>query len=113
MRLEAFDRGDVTVFRVSGEFNIDSVARFNETVAERIAQQHRDFVVDLSGVTAIDSAGLEALTALQRRCEEQLGLLRIAGADATVRKILEITRLDRSLTLCDSTQEALGAFAKN
>ena len=112
MKLEISLQGDVTVLTVSGEFNVDSVARFNEAVADALASQRRDFVVDLEKVTAIDSAGLEALTAMQRQCEDQLGIARLCGVDATIRKILEITRLDKLFTLCDSAEDALASFAQ-
>ena len=112
MKLETSRQGEVTVLRVSGELNAHSVGRFNNAVTESLANQRRDFLVDLSGVTTIDSAGLEALTGLQRQCEEQLGLLRVAGADATLRKIFEMTRLDKLLTLCESTEEALTAYGQ-
>ena len=111
MKLETAVQGDVTVLAVFGALNADSASRFNQAVAETLARQRRDFVVDLAGMTTIDSTGLEALTAVQRQCEEQLGMVRISGADATVRKVLEITRLDGLLTLSRSTQEALASFA--
>lgn len=96
---------------VAGEFNVDSAPQFDRAVADALAGQHRDFLVELSGVTLIDSAGLEALTALQRQSEEQLGMTRLCGANETTRKILEITRLDKVFTVCDSREEALASFS--
>jgi len=112
MKLETSRRADITILDPSGEFNADSVGRFNEAVAEALADQRRDFVIDLAGVTTIDSAGLESLTAVQQQCEEQLGMVRLCGADPTLRKIFEITRLDKVFTLCDTRAEALETFAQ-
>ncbi len=112
MKLETSVQGDVTVLSVSGEFDVDSTARFNKAVADALADQRRDFVVDMGEVTRIDSAGLEALTAVQRQCEEQLGMVRLCGADATMRKIFEITRLNKTFTLCDGPEEALASFGQ-
>jgi anti-anti-sigma factor len=111
MRLTTSRKNDITVLTVAGEFNVDSVRKFNDAVGEAMSEQYRDFVVDLAGVTTIDSAGLEALTALQRQCEEQLGMVRFSSPDGTLRKILEITRLDQNLTLHETVEDAMSSFA--
>ena len=111
MKVTTTQNGDVTVLEVAGEFTWDAVARFTEAADRAFAGGHRDFVVDLRNVEIIDSAGLETLTALQRRCEEQLGMVRFCGPDADLRKIFELTRLDRSLMVHEQMEEALGSFA--
>ena len=112
MKLDVARQGDVTVLAVSGELNADSVGRFRKAVAEAMGRQQRDFLVDLGSVTTIDSAGLEGLTALQRQCEEELGMVRVCRANPTLRKVFELTRLDRQLTLCETTEEALASFGQ-
>jgi len=111
VKISATRHGDVTVLELSGELNHESAGRFNEAVAAAFNAGCRDFAVDLRQVNGIDSAGLEAFTALQRRCEEQLGMVRFCGPDATLKKIFELTRLDRSLAVEDSLDEALASFA--
>ncbi len=111
MNVTTRQEGDVTVLEIAGELTHESVPRFTEAATRAFDAGRRDFVVDLRRAEAIDSAGLEAFTALQRRCEEQLGMVRFCGPDATLRKILELTRLDRSLTIQDEMEEALASFA--
>ncbi|GMU24927.1 MAG: hypothetical protein AMXMBFR13_49980 [Phycisphaerae bacterium] len=110
MRITTDTQGDVTVLTVSGELNHDSAGKFGEACRAELGQGRRDFAVDLSAVTTIDSAGLEALTALQRECEEQLGMVRLCGARDNVRKILEMTRLDRVLPVHEGLEETLSSF---
>ncbi len=112
MKLTVTTQGEVSVVRVAGELNADTVPRFAEAVEQSFAGGRRDFVIDLSEITTADSAGLEALTALQRRCEEALGLVRFCGADDDLAKILEITRLDKQLVVHENLQEALSAVAQ-
>jgi anti-sigma B factor antagonist len=111
MRVTTTQSGDLTVLEVSGEFTWDSVARFSEAVDRAFKESRRDFVVDLRHVEFIDSVGLEALTALQRRCEEQLGMVRFCGPNPDVKKVFELTRLDRNLTIHDEMEEAMASFA--
>jgi anti-anti-sigma factor len=111
MKLQTSNVGGVTVIAIVGDINADSVGRLNTAVLSAFSAEARDFVIDLGKATSIDSAGLEALTALHRQCEEQLGMVRLAAANVTVRKILEITRLDRQFTLHDDVEDAVGSFA--
>jgi len=111
MKVQSERRDDLAILSVTGELNGDSVAKFNEAVAAARAQELRDFIVDVKEITAIDSAGLEALSALQRQCEEQLGMVRFCGADETLRKIFEITRLDKRFIIDGTVEQALAGFA--
>jgi len=104
-------RGDLALLALSGELNSDSVGRLNEAVATAFNEQKRDFVIEVSEVTSVDSAGLQALSDLQRQCEEQLGMLRVCNADATLRKILEMTRLDRRVNQNRTLEEAVEELA--
>ncbi len=110
MRVETREHGEVTVLALFGELIGGATTQLNEAVEQAFDRQMRDFLVDLSEVTVVDSAGLESLTALQRRCEEQLGMVRFCGADDTLRKVFEITRLDGQLMLHESMEEALVGF---
>jgi anti-anti-sigma factor len=70
------------------------VTSTSKTAEEMI--DHRqivDFVVDLEKTPFIDSAGLEALLWVKRKCEDVFGQLKLAGADENVKRILEVTRL--------------------
>ena len=99
--------GQVNVLTVDGELIAETVSEFQRHVEQCHKRDVRDFVVDLALATTIDSAGLEALTALARECEERLGILKLSGADPTIRKILEMTRLDRRFDLSPDLDRAL------
>ena len=112
MKLDSSPEGDVTVMQIGGEFNADAANRFHKAIEEAMSENRRDFVIDLAKVTSIDSAGLELLTALQRRCDEELGMIRIAGADEETRKIFEITRLDQRFELHETIEQACASLVQ-
>jgi len=101
---------DVSVLSVDGELMTPTVGQFRRLVEQCRQRDTRDFVVDLSRARGLDSAGLEALTALQRECEEQLGLLKLCGLSETLRKIMEMTRLDRRFDCQPTLADALAAM---
>jgi anti-anti-sigma factor len=79
-------RGGVTV-RCQGR-----LVRGQETVllCAVIPQHHRDIILDLSGVTAFDAAGVGALVSLQAAGT----YLRLVGPSPAVRQVLRLTSLD-------------------
>src|SRR5512134_3267622 len=91
-------QSDVHVLAVEGELNRQSVAQFRELVEKAQAEDARDFVIDFTDCTGLDSAALEALTALNRECEERLGMCRLCMLIDTLEKILEMTRLKQVLS---------------
>ncbi|GMV98351.1 MAG: STAS domain-containing protein [Phycisphaerae bacterium] len=110
MNLTTREQNDVTVIGLAGDLTHECAGRFHEAVDKAFSQGRRDFIIDLKQLGGIDSAGLEAFTATQRRCEEQLGMVRFCSPDAAVRKIFEMTRLDRTFEVYDQLEEALASF---
>jgi len=102
--------GEVNVLTIDGELVVETVPEFRKLVDQCRSRDRRDFVVDFSATRAVDSAGLEVLTALQRDCEERLGLLKFCGVGPTVGKILEMTRLDHRFDCCAELSDALAAI---
>jgi anti-anti-sigma factor len=82
--------GEHTVLTVAGEVDIVTVESFRTALLD--AQRSPKVVVDLSGVTFMDSAGINALVGAYHRvapdCE-----LRIVGLRPNVRRVFEITGL--------------------
>lgn len=93
MKLACEDYDQLSVMSLSGELTTESTEPFQSTAKERIARNTRDFVLDLAGVEFIDSKGLEAMLWLQETVGENLGQVRLAAVQDTVKKILEMTRL--------------------
>lgn len=102
--------GSVRILAVDGELSGPHVLEFRDRVREELAADARDFIIDLTETSGVDSAGLEALTWLKRECEERLGLLKLCNVSETVEKVLHLTRLDRELERCDVLDEALASF---
>ncbi len=95
-------RGVVTV-RCQGR-----LVRGQETVLLcAVIQQHgRDIIVDLSGVTAIDAAGIGALVSLQAAGT----YLRLVGPSLPARQVLRLTSLDSVFEISEpeSREETMG-----
>lgn len=76
----------------AGEFDGAALARFEAAITELI-DDGRPIVLDLSGLTFIDSSGLWAVTLTQRICRQRhIGLLIEPGPES-VQSVFEVTGL--------------------
>ncbi|MCX6625846.1 MAG: STAS domain-containing protein, partial [Acidobacteria bacterium] len=71
----------------------------------------RNFVIDLSGVTHIDSTGIGRFIAGFNRVFQAKGRLVMAGATGQVRDSFAVTRLDTVFRFYPGPAEALAALA--
>ena len=106
MKLSYEDHDTITVLTISGELTTDQVDPFRRSCQDRFEAGIRHVVLDMEHVTFIDSAGLEALLWIIDTAAERSGQLRLIKPDATVSKILEISRLDRRFDIHDTIESA-------
>ena len=74
-----------------------------------IAKRPTRLVVDLSGVTFIDSSGLAVLINAMQDIKEYGGKLTLAGITNNVRSIFETARLDQFFLIGPRDDELLAA----
>jgi stage II sporulation protein AA (anti-sigma F factor antagonist) len=90
--------GQAVILNCSGEFTVDALEGFRQVVDHQLAEEKiRDVVLNLEGVTAVDSDALEYLLDLQEQLNGRLGQVRLANLQDNIAKVLEITRLESAL----------------
>lgn len=72
-------------------------------------QGQRNIILDLSEVQFADSSGLSALLRANSLCSGSNGLFVVFGITPHVRKLIDITHLDRVFTILPTQQEAIEA----
>ena len=109
-RMFQFDRSErdgITVLTLQGTLDAStSVGLKSEVVALAEAGKTR-VVVDLAKLTLIDSTGVGVLISLFKRTRAQGGVVHFAGLTGQPKEIFRLLRLDRSLDLTSSRDEAL------
>ena len=86
------------VLRVAGELDLTSAHRLRRAVTAVLAGQPPALVVDLSGLTFTDCAGLRVLAEARRRQAASGHQLRIVGIRPHVRRLMRLTGFDAHLT---------------
>jgi anti-sigma B factor antagonist len=105
LHLETHPVGTWTVVGVSGEIDVATSTSLQEALDTSLSDQTR-VVVDLSGVTFLDSTGLGVLLRAHKRAESTDGELKVVVRHQNVRRVFEVTGLLDVLAVCDSVGEA-------
>lgn len=108
--LETRTINDVTVLSCRGRFTYrDEAAAFSEQIAELLPEA-RQIVVDLSGLEAVDSAGLGELVVVHMWIRASGCSLKLAGANARILQLFELTNLVSVFDVHPTLDEALLSF---
>lgn len=98
--------GDIDVVELSGRLSLgDALMSIEESILTLIQQGSRRLVIDVAGVTAMDSAGMGMLIACSGQMELHQGKLRLAGAQGAIARTFGVVHIDR-LTPVDANVEA-------
>jgi anti-sigma B factor antagonist len=110
LSLETRNRGDVVIVHGQGRIVYRDEAAAMSRVVGEVLQEGSRVVLDLGGVNVMDSAGIGELALLQTWAQERKAELKCAGANVTVRALLELTNLDSVLQVYPTVEAALEAF---
>ncbi|HLF27257.1 MAG TPA: STAS domain-containing protein [Anaerolineae bacterium] len=111
METEIIQLGKVVVVAVRGEVDTTTVDRLHNVFDALVTRGEQNYVIDLGGVTFMDSSGLAALASLYKRIRIGRGDVRLCCLRSEMRRIIELTRFDRVFDIFDSRAAAVASFA--
>ena len=98
----------VTIFTLSGDLVYDDGTRaLRDVVKNAVAGGARPCLLDLEGITYLDSGGVGTLVELFRHVTRRGGQLKILRPSACARRVLGITRLTAVFDIFDDEPDAL------
>jgi anti-sigma B factor antagonist len=95
------------VIELGGEVDLYTAPDLKERLLGVIQDGKKRIIVDLSQTTFIDSTTLGVLIGAVRRLRPTGGSLALVCTDENIRKIFEITGLDRVFPIATTREEAL------
>jgi len=110
LSVEARNEREVIIVRCEGRIVYrDEAAALSRVVGELLHRGSK-LVLDLSGVTSMDSAGIGELALLQTWAQERKAELKCVASDGVVRTLLDLTNLDSVLEVHETLESALESF---
>jgi anti-anti-sigma factor len=99
----------VLIATVCGEVDIAVAGSLREHLCEAVREPGCRLVVDLTGVSFIDSTGLNALIATRKKVQEHDGIIRLVVTAPPQLRVFEITGLDTVFSIYATLEDALAA----
>ena len=99
--------GECAVVAASGEIDLYTVPVLRETLLAAMASTAHRVVLDLAGVTFLDSMGMGAMVGAMNRAQADGKTMCLVGPAGPVRKVLSITRLDEVFEIYASLESAV------
>jgi len=102
---------DIVVLEVTGRITMGRDSKQLEWTTENLVREHRKkIILDLTGVTQIDSTGIGIIMASAAQAKNAGGELRVAGANGHVEHVLRMTSVDKVVAFHPTTDAATDGF---
>ena len=112
MQLEERVVEDIVIVKITGEITLKKRgdAMLHEKVRSLLQQGHRKLLIDLAGVSYVDSAGLGELVQAHSITRNGGGSLRLFNPTKRLSDMLVVTDLVRLFPKYDDEAEAVASF---
>ncbi len=102
---------DITVLEMVGRIIMGNNSRDVELkLAQVLKDRKKKIILDLAGITMLDSTGVGILVLSQAKVKKEGGELRIAGAQGVVDEILKMTSVDKLMKVFPNVEAAAANF---
>ncbi|MEW1567928.1 STAS domain-containing protein [Streptomyces sp. NPDC093509] len=98
----------IQVLACQGELDADTVDALRQAL-QAVDSNPMRWVLDLSGVTFMDSSAINVLVAARRTATASGGWIRLAALTAPVQRVIEIVGLDTIIPCYPTLPQALAA----
>jgi anti-sigma B factor antagonist len=108
MKHEIKVKQGTNIVAFSGEIDLESSPAAREILL-KCFEVTSNVIVDLSGVTYIDSSGVASLVEALQAAKKNGSRFALAATSEPTRRVLELARLDKVFTMYDSVNDGINA----
>lgn len=101
---------DKRVLDVTGEIDVYTAPQFREAVNGILASGQKHLIINMAGVTYMDSSGFGTLLSATKRLRPDGGTVNLIKCSPAIDRILRITKLDSIFSVFDSVDDAIKAL---
>ena len=112
MQLEQRIAGNVAVIKVTGDITLNKGGDvlLKDKVQSLLQQGHKNLLIDLSGVSYVDSAGLGELVQAYATTKNRGGALKLLNVTKRLKDLLVVTKLLTVFDTFDTEASAVASF---
>ncbi|MBR3932711.1 MAG: anti-sigma factor antagonist [Clostridia bacterium] len=106
MKLEFLNRQDALIMKIEGEIDHRYATQIRREADRKIVTfPDKPFVIDLTGVTFMDSSGIGVIIGRYKLVTSFGQRVVIASSNLTVNKILDMAGIKKIIRICNSVPE--------
>ncbi len=109
IEINSSHKGGIQVIEVSGRLDSVTVGQFKKNFYKTLDAKNREAVLDMSGISFVDSSGLGVLVVIFKEMKAQGGDMLLCGLHRNVRQIFELVKFDRIFKIFNSQEEAVAS----
>jgi anti-anti-sigma factor len=107
IEIEQEQVGSVRVLDLSGRLDTETAADVELALQDLLAAGEREFLIDLSGIGYVSSAGLRVLLSLAKHLDGGKGSLRLCGLNAAVTQVFDVAGFSKLFAIFPDRAAAL------
>ena len=100
------------ILDVKGEIDVYTAPQFKEAVNSILDAGQKHLLINMAGVTYMDSSGFGALLSATKRLKPKGGTVNLVKCNSAIDRILRITRLNTIFATFENLDEAVQAIQK-
>ncbi len=114
MQIDERTVGGVTIIKVTGDITLNKGGDvlLKDKIQSLIQQDRKTLLLDLGGVSYVDSAGLGQLVQVHSTTRNHGGALKILNLTKRLKDLLVVTKLSTVFDSYETEAEALASFRK-
>ncbi len=103
---EVREQDGIAVIALSGDVDLESSPKVRNVLLDYVGAK-RPVLVDMSGVTYIDSSGVASLVEAHQSARKSKNTFALAQVSQSAMRVLELARLDKVFTIHPSLADGL------
>lgn len=101
--MDTYGREGGVQLTLKGELDLSTIEKVEQELSRVEAEGHELIVLDLSGLTFLDSTGLRTIVTADQRARRTGRRVVVGRGSDTVHRVFTITRLDERLEMVEDT----------
>lgn len=106
LHVDADREPDATIVRLKGEVDLRTSPQLRGAFLDLLDEKPARIILDLTGVSYIDSSGVGTIVELKRRAAKTGSTIVLVGLQPRVQSLFEITKLDKFFRITQNIDEA-------
>jgi anti-sigma B factor antagonist len=97
-------------YEIKGDIDINSSPEIRDSFEKVLKNKAMKVLVNLNGVSYVDSSGLATLVEMLKKTRSYGGKLRISNLEPKVKSLFEITKLEKLFEIFETAEDAIAEF---